>query len=97
MKRFPWDKSIMRNVIELDDPFTYTCDNGVFRGVTWQRGTRLLNIDNDGSICCTFDTSAPVPKHELKQLMIMWLALNYPDCLKFDDLEKEETIRNDTK
>ena len=88
----------MSNIIELDDPFTYTCDDGMFKGVTWQRGaTRLLSIDNDGTICCTFGMSKPVPKHELKQLMIMWLALNYPDCLRFDDLERETTIRNDTK
>ena len=88
----------MNNIIELNDPFSYICDNGVFGGVTWQRDiTRLLSINNDGGIYCTFGIQKPVPKHELKQLMIMWLALNYPDCLNFDDLERETTIRNDTK
>ncbi len=86
----------MSDVVVIEDPFSYICDDGIMSGVTWQRGkTKLLSIMNSGEIQCTF--RGAIPKHELRQLMIMWLALNYPDCLRFDELEKEDRIRDSTK
>ena len=86
------------NVVDIDDPFSYIFDNGVFGGVVWQRGNRrLLSIDNNGAIFCSFNAEPIIPKHELRQLMVMWLALNYPDCLRFDHLEKEKEVRRETK
>ena len=85
------------NIIELNDPFNYIVDSeDNFTGVQWmnKRG-QIAQFDCDGEVFSSH--TIPIPKHELRQLMIMWLALNYPDCLNYDDNEKEIKIRNSTK
>ena len=90
----------MGDVVEINDPFSYIIsDDGkgdVIEAVQWmnQQTSQMVVIENNGSIFCSHTLA--VPRHELRQLMIMWLALNYPDVLKCDELEKETMIRAGT-
>lgn len=78
----------MDNVIQLNDPFSYILEQGPEKEtiVGVQRRNRdgsVLELHNDGFVGCYNDHF--IPKHELKQLMIMWLALNYPDVVNWDE------------
>ena len=87
----------MAEIIELNDPFTYVMDRkeGKCIGVKWERNNKFLSIFLNGQIVSfVYDD---IPPHELKQLMIMWLSLKYPDVLNFDDLEKNTKIKEDIK
>ena len=50
-------------------------------------GTENLCFVNEGDRVLVTTSVFPVDKSEVKELMIMWLALNYPDVLKFDGEE----------
>ncbi len=90
----------MGTVTEINDGLSYITDDddkGI-QGVSWAKRNQDVEFWNDGRVESFIKVDGSgIQKHELKHLMIMWLALNYPDCLKFDDLEKEELIRKDTE
>jgi hypothetical protein len=89
----------MSNVIKLDDPFSYLINDktGTIEGVQWFKGNQYVHIELSGKMSTLLKTNSNIGAHELRQLMIMWLALVYPDTLKFDDLEKENLIREETE
>lgn len=83
-------------VIELKDPFTYVFDDKTRRviAVMWKKGKSHLAFGGSGFV----DKIGESPKpHELRQLMVMWLAINYPDQLSFDAMKEEAKIKNSTK
>jgi len=84
------------NIIEIEDPFSYIIDNGDITGVVWQRGNNIVQFDRDGTIN-VIGYIKNIKNHELRQLMIMWLALEHPGCLNFDIQTEEGKIRNDTQ
>jgi len=87
----------MGEVIELDDPFTYVVDDGdgKFVAVQWTKHPNYLTIGLDGKVDSLIKTNCIIPPHELRQLFIMWLALNNPDCLNFEAVETENKIREE--
>jgi len=86
-------------VVQIDDPFFYvTGDEGQIVGVSWQRtkGADIVTIMRDGTLNAVTHLTN-MQNHEMRQLMIMWLALEHPDCLNFDPLEEENKIREETR
>lgn len=84
----------MSNVVEMPEKLNYIVfeKNGHenIDGVSWKTGNAEINIFNSGHVNGWYKNSlhefrSDIPKNELKQLMIMWLALNYPDCLAIDE------------
>lgn len=76
----------MGTVTELNDPFEYITDAVTEKliGVSWCDRIYSMAIMSNGEVI-TNSLEVEIPKHELKQLMIMWLALEYPDSLNIDD------------
>lgn len=70
----------MGELIDFPDKFFYVFDGNKPIGC----GTDDLSIRNEGSKV-NITVSELIEKSDLKQLMIMWLALNYPDVLKYDE------------
>ena len=74
------------NVIAFPENFYYDIqdegDTKVIHGVIWKRGDDELYIGRDGGVQTNTDS---IPKNELKELMIMWLALEYPDVIEWDE------------
>ena len=90
---------IMGTVTELDDGLFYVFDDDSkkIEAVQWFKGNQYVEFSNDGFVSAMQKTDGTgIGKHELRQLMIMWLALNYPDTLAYDELEREENIKADT-
>ena len=90
----------MGRVIEIDDGFGYIHDaeTNSIQSVQWFKRSQFVEFKNDGYVEALQKTDGSgISRHELRQLMIMWLALNYPDVLAFDELKKEEKIFNGTK
>jgi len=89
----------MGTVTEIDDGFSYIFDDDskTIESVMWMKRGQYVLFRNEGAIVESLQKidGSGIGKHELRQLMIMWLALNYPDCLAFDKLEDEEKIRDD--
>lgn len=79
------------NVIEFpapQEPFSYEVKGEKITGVIWERDGERVTFDFDGvvEISGMDDTFwIGLPPEELKQLMIMWLAIFSPECLSFDD------------
>ena len=72
----------MGEVIEFPDKFYYrTDDDNNILGC----GGEGFNIDNIPKNKVLLDENVTMDRSDLKELMIMWLALNYPDVLAFDD------------
>ena len=87
----------MDNVFELNDPFSYQIgDNGKIDAVQWFNGSQYIVINLDGTIE-TLLLLDNMQSHELRQLMIMWLALKYPDTLNYDENEKEKLIQESSE
>ena len=85
----------MNNVFNLKDPLSYAINKkGKIESVQWFRDGQYITIDLDDGSMSTLLKVSNIKKHELRQLMIMWLCLTYPDCVNFDEVEKEEKIRN---
>lgn len=84
----------MGEVIELNDPFIYIFDDKTKKvlAVQWSKPPNSLIIENCGRVDALLRTDCIIPPHELRQLMVMWLGVNNPDCLKFDEIEKENKI-----
>lgn len=79
----------MNNIVDFPDPYNYVLDAddniiGVSKG-----NCEIFNIV--GSPLVSVDIENPIPKSELKELMVMWLALNYPDVVAFDSEGAEKT------
>ena len=90
----------MGKVIELDDGLGYVFeeDTREIKAVQWFKRNQYVEFRNDGFVQALQKTdNSGIGKHELRQLMIMWLALNYPDTLALDELEREEKIKSETK
>lgn len=84
----------MGEVVELKDPFSYIMAGKDIDGVMYTKGEdygdaciEIVNYDDKHVLVrCRLGCSASrISKNDLKQLMIMWLALDYPDVLKFDE------------
>lgn len=89
----------MGTVTELDDGLIYVFGDEPekIEAVQWFKRNQYVEFRNDGFVSALQKTDGSgIGKHELRQLMIMWLALNYPDTLAFDEVEREETIKSDT-
>jgi hypothetical protein len=87
----------MGTVTEIDDGLVYETDNNKIAAVSWQKRGQFVHFRNDGFVSALQKIDGTgIGKHELRQLMIMWLALNYPDTLAYDELEREEKIKVDT-
>ena len=89
----------MGTVTELDDGLIYVFDDdsGKIEAVQWLKRSQFVEFRNDGFVSALQKTDGSgIGKHELRQLMIMWLALNYPDTLSFDEVEREEKIKTNT-
>jgi len=89
----------MGTVTEIDDGLSYEFDeNAVCVGVNWNKRQQIVDFQNSGYVNALVRTDGTgIGRHELKELMIMWLALNYPDTLAYDKLEREEKIKADTE
>ena len=77
----------MGDVVELKDPFFYQmgADDKV-KGVGYGRGfNHIVFTSIDDQVIVSTTEDAELSKHELKQLMTMWLSVNYPDVLRFDE------------
>ena len=89
----------MGTVTEIDDGLSYIFDDDSdnIAAVSWFKRNQYVEFNCDGRVTALIKTDGSgIQRHELKHLMIMWLALNYPDCLAYDDLEKEEVIKKAT-
>lgn len=89
----------MGEILKLDDGFFYITsnDSDEIEGVQWFKRNQYVIFDNSGYVSAINKSDGSgIEKHELRQLMIMWLALNYPDCLAEDQLSKESKLREDT-
>jgi hypothetical protein len=76
----------MGTVTEIDDGLSYVLDDAKkLTAVKWSKRNQFVEFKIDGSVTCQQNDGFGIGKHELKELMTMWLALNYPDVLKFDD------------
>lgn len=85
----------MGDIVHLPDYLHYILgDNGGIQAVQWFRDNNYLTFESSGKVDSLLRADNNIQKHELKELMIMWLALNYPDVLQFDHLESEETKRD---
>lgn len=62
------------------DKYFYVQDGDKIMGCC----TDDLCFSNEGSKV-NIIVEEPIEKSEVKELMVMWLALNYPDVLKFDE------------
>lgn len=80
----------MSNVVSLEDPFTYIQDKGRIVAVMWKKEKNYLAISLSGYISRIGDHPKP---HEMRQLMIMWLAIDCPHVLAEDDRWKEQAAR----
>lgn len=84
-----------KNITELYDPFAYVVadDDDKIIAVRWHRENNYVRFDRDGTVSFA-GSEKNIDNHELKQLMIMWLALEHPKCLDFDATEDMgETVR----
>ena len=80
-----------------DENNTQQTDSKKIEAVQWFKRNQYVEFRNDGFVSAIQKTDGTgIGKHELRQLMIMWLALNYPDTLSYDELEREENIKADT-
>ena len=89
----------MGTVAELEDGFSYIFgdDPEKIEAVQWLKRNQYVEFRNDGFVSALQKTNGSgIGRHELRQLMIMWLAINYPDTLAYDDLVLEEKIKADT-
>lgn len=88
----------MGTVTELDDGLIYVFgDDKEIEAVQWFKRNQYVAFRNDGFVSALQKTDGSgIGKHELRQLMIMWLALNYPDTLAYDELDREEKIKAGT-
>ena len=89
----------MGTVTEIDDGLSYIFNDETknIEAVQWLKRSQYVEFKNDGFVSALQKTDGSgIGKHELRQLMIMWLALNYPDTLAYDELEREEKIKADT-
>ncbi len=76
------------NILEFPDPLRYLLDTDQkINGVAWIRGKEEISLFLDGTINITGKDHIVLPRKDLSDLMVMWLALNYPETLKFDDEE----------
>lgn len=83
-------------IIKLSDPFFYVFDDeneNEILAVMWRRDRDYMQFSLNGSF---YSSTKYIPNHELRQLMIMWLALMYPDALSYDHLENENAIKKAT-
>lgn len=80
----------MGDVINLEDPFCYVMDGKECAAVKWQRGRNSVHFSMEGHIECDIKQ---IPPHELKELMVMWLGVKYPDKINWDN-EHGETIED---
>lgn len=89
----------MGTVTEIDDGLYYIFgdDPQKIEAVQWHKRNQFVEFRNNGYVEALQKTDdSGIGKHELRQLMIMWLALNYPDTLVYDEIEREEKIKADT-
>ena len=79
----------MGKVIEfpdLSDNLEYVQDDdGKFIGVSDAAGVEITRCDDRMEFVSVYGEVACVPKLCMKELMIAWLALNYPDVIKWDE------------
>lgn len=73
----------MSNVIDFPDKdsLKYIEENDEIIGVC--DGAEIVNLDESTVLISAHDLC--MEKTALKELMIAWLALNYPDVLNFDE------------
>lgn len=83
------------NIFELNDPLSYVIGgNDEIEAVQWFKDNQYITIELSGKTQTLLKTNKNIESHELRQLMIMWLALTYPDCLNFDALDQEKQARD---
>lgn len=88
----------MGTVTNLDDGLRYVFgDNNEIEAVQWFKRKQHVEFKNNGFVSSIQKTDGSgICRHELRQLMIMWLALNYPDTLAYDEVAREEEIKSNT-
>ena len=78
----------MGTVTEIDDGLRYEKDGESIVGVSWQSKGQIVRFANNGYVDMdTWHDGHGISKQKLRDLMIMWLALNYPDTLACDQEE----------
>lgn len=80
----------MGEVVELRDPISYVMDGeeivavqlvgGSEDRISLYGGHTIVEADRDGH-----PIALELEKHELKQLFIAWLALEYPEVINWDN------------
>jgi hypothetical protein len=78
------------NVVELNSETLYYIPSnsreGGFDGVGDSAGMiEFVNNDEKGTLNVFSQGTGQISKEKFKSLCIAWLALNYPDVIKFDD------------
>lgn len=77
-----------KNVIQIETDTLFYIEekgDGVITGVGDKRyGIEIYNASNE-TVCVVLAKPFIAPKHKFRDICIAWLALNYPDVLKFDD------------
>ena len=50
-----------------------------------ESGVEFINVDDETALVAMGSKAEFISKKILKELMIAWLALNYPDVIKWDE------------
>ena len=78
----------MGEVVEMKELHSYIMNGKKVAGVAYEKDGEFIEIENllkKSAMVRCFSGRIPITKNDLKQLMIMWLALNYPDVLQYDE------------
>ena len=81
----------MGKVIEFPDPtdtleYINDVDGECIIGVAdSESGIKVFSVDDNTVIVEIAYKAEFIPKQSLRELMIAWLALNYPDVIKWDE------------
>ncbi len=78
----------MGQVVKMKELHSYIMNGQNVNGVAYEKDGEFIEIENlleKSAMVRCFSGRISIRKNDLKELMIMWLALNYPDVLKFDD------------
>ena len=77
-------------ILEFPDPFEYIMYNDSVTGIAWCGAGVRVEFFRDGTVSATNGAVYEMPKNALKELMVMWLALEYPELVEIEEGENNE-------
>lgn len=79
------EADMKNNIVQFPDPYNYIMDDDSKLCAVAYRGDKgELYFGLEGEILIKGEPNQSI--ENLRQLMIMWLGLNYPDCLAKSEL-----------